>query len=239
MSTRAQLFTRALRILDTNSTSYPQTDFNSDLNESLSLRTMEILRLKGYKQVTQTHSYTDLVSSDGLVAGDNGFNGEYSLPTDLLDIDRVEVTFDGTTWCVIDKNGLYDISQNPTSEQNATSINNNFSKSDPKITIIRGSMFIRPLTDTTVSNGIHVFYSPRQSEMDEDTDVPDFEGNLHQCLIYDCAEMEMLSHPDSYGTLKERRIAKKKFQLDNEFKQFYRTRLKGGEDISVKKESFK
>lgn len=238
---RSTLYSRTLRILGTNSTAYPQTDFNSDLTESIALRTMELLRLNGYKHVTQTHAYTDFVSITGLVAGNNGFNGEYALPTDLLDIERIEITFNGTDWFIVSKeNGIYDFSQNSNSEQYQNTIQGNFSKSGPMATIIRGSMFIRPLNDgSTITNGIHIYYSPRQTEIDEDTDVPDFEGNLHQCLMYDCAEMEMLSHPDSYSAVKERRVMKKKMSVDKEFNRFYKKRFKGGEQILTNQESFK
>ena len=242
MATRATLYSRTLRILDSNSTAYPQTDFNSDLTESVALRTMEILRVKGYKHITQTHAYTDFVSITGLSEGDNGYNGEYSFPTDLLDIERIEITFDGTNWYIISKeNGnLYDISESLVSEQDEDTIQNSYSESNPVAFIMRGSLFIRPLNDgTTQTSGLRLFYSPRQATIDEDTDSPEFESNLHQALIYDCAEMEMLSHPDSYSQLKERRILKKKAQVDNEFKQFYRTRIKAGEQIRGLNEEFK
>lgn len=239
MATRAELYSRVLRILDTNSTSYPQTDFNSDLVESVALRTQQILRLQGYKHITQTHSYTDFISKTGLVAGNNGFNGEYALPTDLLDIERIEVKYDGSDdWYVIskEKGNLYDISQSTISEQDEDIIQDNYNESDPQATIVRGSMFIRPLNeDATVSNGIHIYYSPRQATIDEDTDIPEFESNFHQCLLYDCAEIEMIAHPNSYDQLKERRIAKKKSEVDKEFKNFYRTRIKSGETITTKK----
>jgi hypothetical protein len=239
---RSSIYSRTLRVLGTNSTAYLAADFNNDLNEALALRTMEILRLKGYKYISQTHAYTNFVSITGLSEGDNGFNGEYALPTDLLDIERIEITFDGTNWYVISKeNGnLYDISESGISEQDKTTIQNNYSKSNPQATILRGSMFIRPLNDgSTVSNGLRIFYSPRQTELDEDSDSPDFESNLHQALIYDCAEIEMLSHPASYDTLKEGRVLRKKVQVDKEFSIFYRTRIKSGEQVNAVKESFK
>lgn len=239
--TRAQLYARVLRVLDTNSTAYAQTDFNNDLVEAVALRTQQILRLKGYKHITQTHAYTDLISKTGLVAGDNGFNGEYALPTDLLDIERIEITYDGTNWEVISReNGnLYDFSQNGTSEQNEASIQGNFNEGKPYATIVRGSVFIRPLNDdATVSNGVHIYYSPRQTEIDDDADIPEFESNFHQVLIYDCAEMQMISQPNSYSDVKEARILRKKNKVDKEFSIFYRTRLKSGEVVRCVNESF-
>lgn len=238
MATRAELYTRVLRILDTNSTAYAQTNFNSDLTEAIALRTQEILRLNGYKHITQTHAYTDFISKTGLVVGDNGYNGEYAVPTDLLDIERIEVKYDGSDdWYVIskEKGNLYDISQSTISEQDEDTIQDNYSETNPQATIVRGSMFIRPLNeDATISNGIHIYYSPRQATIDEDTDIPEFESNFHQCLLYDCAEIEMMSHPKSYDSLKERRIKNKKSEVDKEFKSFYRKRIKSGESVIVK-----
>ena len=239
---RSTIYARTLRILDTNSNAYQQTDFNNDLNEALALRIMQILRLKGYKHITQTHAYTDLMSSVGLSEGDNGYNGEYSLPTDLLDITRIEVSFDGANWHVIskEKGNLYDLSQNLNSEQDATDINSRFTTSNPMATILRGSIFVRPLnTGSTVSNGMRIFYGPRQTDMDENTDTPPFETNLHQALIYDCAEMEMMAHPSKYDSTRESRIRKKKKEVDKEFMSFYRRRFKPVENLKVTQESFK
>lgn len=234
--TRTQLYNRTLRILGTNSSSYKQTNFNDDLIESIQLRTMQILRLGGYKHITHRQSYTPFLAVTGLVEGNNGYNGEYRLPTDLLDIERIELTYDGENWHTLTKEngGIYDTRENYASEQNSNSIQDNFSKESPKATIIGGSIFIRPLNeDTTQADGLHIFYSQRQIEIDENSDIPEFEYNLHQLLMYDCALLEMQSKPETYDQLVERRIRQTREELDKEFSSFYRERIRTTERLTI------
>lgn len=238
---RSSIYSRTVRALGTNTTAYAQSDFNSDLNEALAIRTQQILRFGGYSDISQTHSTTDFVSITGLTEGQNGYNGEFALPTDLLDIERIEVTFDGASWHVISKenNNLYEMGQNPESEQDADSIKSQFSKGNPYAQISRGSVFIRPLNDgSTVTKGIHIYYQPRQADLATDSDAPEFEANLHQALIYDCAELEMIANPEKYDQLRERRILKKKEEVDAEFRAFYKKRLKISQQINTPVENF-
>ena len=224
---RATLFTRTLRLLATNSSAYEQTDFNSDLQEASEMRAMQILRLRGYKGVTLNQSFTDLISVEGLVEGDAGYNGEYAFPQDLLDIERIEVSFDGTNWETITKgNNLYGLNENLESEFDKAEIQGTFSTASPHATIHGSAIFIRPLPTTTISNGLHIYYQPRQQVIDEDTDSPFFEANLHQILAYDCAEMEMIAHPEKYDATKYARLQAKKANLEKEFASFYQSRLK-------------
>jgi len=238
---RSAIYSRVLRVLDTNSTAYTSANFNNDLNEAIAIRAMQILRFNGYKHISNTQAYTEFVSITGLSEGDSGFNGEYSFPSDLLDIERIEVTFNGTDWYVLSKeNGkLYDISQSGTSEQNQTDIQNNYDTSDPYALIRNNSIFIRPLnTGSTQTSGLWIFYSARQTDLSSDSESPFFEANLHQALIYDCAELEMMSHPDKYDGTRERRILRKKGEIDKEFNNFYRRRLKVLDRIQSVHESF-
>lgn len=238
---RSELASRVLRILDTNATAYTATDFNDDFNEAIAIRMMQILRFNGFKNISQDQAYTDFVSITGLVEGQSGFNGEFSIPSDLLDIERIEITYDGTNWFIISKeNGnLYDVSENRGSEQDQAEIQSKHNTSNPCAMILGGSFFIRPLNNgVTRVNGLKVFYSPRQVDISSDI-APSFEANLHQALIYDCAELEMMSHPEKYSQLKESRIARKKIQVDKEFVSFYRRRFKPNESIKTPNESFK
>lgn len=238
--TLLETYNRTLRVLNTNSTSYTQATFENDFNDSLALRVLDILRVRGYKNIQSKYAKADFVSTTGLSEGDDGYNGEYSFPTDLLDLYRIEVTFDGTDWHVLssDNGRIYDVMESDVSEHDAQSIADNFNENDPHVVISRGGYKIRPLnTGDTQTNGIILHYAPRQATLTEDGDTPDFEANLHQILVYDCAEIESNAYPEKYSS-RLPGILRKKQEVEEKFLNFYKTRLRPKAEIRVVKESF-
>lgn len=235
------LHSRTLRILNTNSDNYSTETFLSDLNEAIALRTLDILRLRGYKEVTANYACTTIVNAIGLSEGDNGYNGEYAIPEDTLDLIRIEISKSayGETsddYFVINEGELYSLKEKHASE--VAVLDKDFSTSKPVARITRGAISIRPLPKSTVLKGLWFFYKPRQLELTEDTDYPAFEENLHQILLYDCAEMEMLSHPENFSQTKMSLISKKRNEVEDSFKDFYRERLRQDEGIKITQENF-
>jgi hypothetical protein len=232
-------YNRTLRILNTNEDSYPKATFIEDLNEQLGIRTLDILRLKGYKEINSGYAKTTIYAVSGLSESDTGYNGEYQAPTDTLDIIRIEVDKrafgeSASGFHVINKGDFYTLSGSEYSEE--ADIESNFKS--PAIRIGRKSIFVRPLPTVTVSGGLWIYYQPRQVSLSSDSDTPEFESNLHQILMYDCALLEILSHPENYSDVKRSMITAKVRSLEEDFEDFYRDRLRPDEGIKVIREKF-
>ena len=221
--TVAQILSKAYRLTNTTSTIFLDgnaTNVLADLNEAYGQRILDILRVQTDRNASQTEATTDLVSTDGLMAGDNGYNGEYAFPTDLLKPVRTEISFDGVNWY---NAKTYDINEYDGSEQNKTDINADFFQSEPYVRFDRDSYFVRPLPATTISGGIHIWYEQRQADLN--TGEPSFEKNLHDILAYDLAEQEAIMHSGRYDANWWTTFNTKKAEIQDRFLQFYQSRF--------------
>lgn len=224
------------RILtNTNSTTLTDADILTMLNVKYGHRILDILKVQVDKNASMEESYTDLVSSTGLVDGDNGFNGEYSFPSDLLRPVRVEVKFDDT----FIKAEVYDLPDNGKSEWQESEINDRFNKLRPYVRFERDSFFIRPLTTTSVTGGIHIWYEKRQESLTSLTETPDFEQNLHDILAFDIAELEALRHPERYTTEWRNAFQVMKAEVERRFLDFEKNRFKRNFQMKPKFISYK
>ena len=224
------------RIL-TNSTE--ETLSNDDvlaiLNVVYGNRILDILRSQVDKNASIEESYTDLVSSSGLVSGDNGFNGEYSFPSDLLKPVRVEVKFNDT----FRKCSVYDIQDADRSEWQESEVNISFSKEDPYVRFERDSFFVRPIPDSDVTGGIHIWYEKRQDTLTSLSETPQFEQSLHNVLAFDIAEVEAIRHPELYSIEWRNAFYKAQTEASNRFFEFYKNRFKRNFEVRTKKNSYK
>lgn len=221
--TTATLYTLTRDILNTDSTVLPDSKLLEWINIAYGHRILDILRFQVDRNASLQSSKTDFVSTTGLIEGNNGYNGEYSFPSELLRPIRVEVTYDGTNWV---KCSIYDLNENEDSEADETALNNTFSESEPYVNFERNSFFIRPLNaGATVTNGIRFWYEKRQAALTAG-DSPDFEENLHDVLAFDLAEMELIRHAEKYPSEIASRIRKEKLAREDRFKWFYNDRMK-------------
>lgn len=180
------------RILtNTNSTTLSDADILTILNIKYGHRILDILKIQTDKNANLTESYTNLVSLTGLVAGDIGYNGEYPFPTGLLRPVRVEIRYTATGTPV--KCEIYDIADSEDSEQPGE-VNNTFSQANPYIRFERDSYFVRPIPETSITGGLHIWYEARQTALTALSETPEFESNLHDVLSVDIAEVEALRH---------------------------------------------
>lgn len=229
--TTATLYTLARDILNTNSTVLPDSKLLEWLNIAYGHRILDVLRYQVDRNASIEMSKTDLVSTTGLTEGQNGYDGEYAFPTDLLRPTRMEVSFDGTNW---EKCTIYDLNENEESEVYPT----DFTTASPFVRFERDSYFIRPLhTGSTVTNGIRVWYEKRQVALTVG-DTPVFESNLHDLLAFDLAEMELMRHAEKYTDVVAARIRKGKDAVENRFKDFYNNRMKRNMRLRPKYENF-
>ena len=224
------------RILtNTNSTTLSDADILTILNIKYGHRILDILKIQTDKNANLTESYANLVSLTGLAAGDIGFNGEYPFPTDFLRPVRAEVLYTATGTPV--KCEIYDITDSSDSEQPGE-VNNTFSQANPYIRFERDSYFVRPIPETSVTGGLHIWYEARQTALSALSETPAFEQNLHDILAVDIAEVEALRHPENFTT--EWRTAFKEIKTEtvDRFKEHYKNRMKRNFQMRSKGISF-
>lgn len=82
----------------------------------------------------------------------------YLLPTDMVKLKRVEITYDGTNWYKVtleDDNEFRDFAMS------ATNIGNNFTQSQPYANVFGNVLYLRPIPTTAVSGGLRAYYIGR------------------------------------------------------------------------------
>lgn len=224
------------RILtNTNSDTLTDADILTILNVKYGHRILDILKVSVDKNSTINEAYTNLVATTALTVGQNGYNGEYAFPSDLLRPIRVEIKYSD----IFIKAEIYDITDNGNSEWDTNSIGSTFSSSQPYVRFERDSYIVRPLPATSVTAGIHIWYEQRQTALASLSDTPSFEQNLHDLLALDIAEVEALRHPENFTTEWRNAFYSMKREAENRFFDFYKSRFKRNFQMRVKGISYK
>ena len=211
----------------TDITTFPDTDLDREANTVYDSLVLEMVQASGQLNEQGAQAYTDFLAETGLVAGDNGYNGEYALPSDCLVLKRVEVKYDEDSLPVT----LYDVSENSMSEFDDSS--ESFSEADPKFRLFRNSMFIRPTPETTVTNGLYVEYIARNSVLTA-TDSPVFESNLQDLVPLGTAIRYFMRNPEKYNALIDGNYKEKL----EEFRIWYRDKFPQVVKINPIRETF-
>ena len=209
----------ATTFLDANT-----TNIYKHLNVMYGHRILDILRVRVDKNATIEEATTDLISTVGLSEGDNGYNGEYAFPSDLLKPSRFEISYDGETWV---KCEIYDNAINYDSEYNKEQLERKFSQSNPYVDFTRNSYKIRPPKNTAgnITKGIYIEYERRQADFTSTTAPSEIEQNLQDILAYDLARLEHLQHSDKY-TPQSLALFNQEYQkVEERFLEFYKTNL--------------
>jgi len=208
------------------------------LNTLYGLRVLDIIKLAVDKNATMQKATTDLISTVGLSSGNNGYNGEYAFPSNLLRPVRLEVSFDGITW---KKARVYDQAENVLTEYKDEDIDDIFSTENPRVDFFRNSFRIRPVKNTSgnITNGIYIEYEKRQADFTADTAPSEIEENLQGILAYDLAELEYIMHADKHQKVQYERFLVGKGGMQNKFDDFYKNQFKGNKRVTVSYPSYK
>jgi hypothetical protein len=161
------------------------------------------MEAEGHENVGGSFKLTNLVSSDGLQSGDNGFNGEYSKPEGAV-IDEVHVDFgDGHVVAeIIDKGEL----SSSMFEEDLS-----ITEDKPKVFLFRDSYFVRPLnTGATVVNCIKLLVQSIEDELVEGTDSPSWYPTFHELIPLYVTLDYYRTYPDKYNA----RIPQDTLQLE-------------------------
>ena len=221
-------------LTDSDSTSFPDADklrgLNIDQGDAMAI----MLSAKGYKKVNETEYYTDFISTSGLTAGQNGYNGEYAFDSNFIKITRAEVTFPNATEPL--PCSIYDLSKNGYSEYNQNSIQDTFYETNPAIRMTRTTYFIRPLnTGATVANGIHLWVEKRQTDLTSESDNPILDPIFHRWYVLKQALRfgrfrEGISRSDLEGELAD---------YESKIKNFYKVIDKSLKTLNIRKINFR
>ena len=209
---------------NTNSTKCDDTFILDGINIDYGEIVMQILRSRGDFNFGIEEATATLKSSVGLVAGDNGFNGEYSWPSDLIRPVRTEISFDGTTW---NKAKVYDIvDAENNSEHLQSSIQGQFTSNNPYVRFERNSFFVRPIKDTAgdITGGIHIWYEKRQATLTT-SDTPAIEPNFHRILSARGALRIMDKFWNEYPQNRRDELRVQIKELESELRAFYSTQI--------------
>jgi hypothetical protein len=146
MSTITTLQTRVRRQTNTDTTSYTNDQINDSLTEWAHLFTSEILDAQDCWDFQGEIAYADLEADQR----------EYTFPTNILKIKRIDLKLDGTNWV---KANWVDESEIATSISSESDITDNFTNEKPYISLFDKSLFILSGTITNVTGGIKIWYT--------------------------------------------------------------------------------
>lgn len=153
----------------TNSTSYSDNDLKRNLNRWYhELVTDAILSMDAW-------DFQGDIATASTVANQQ----EYTFPTNLLKIKRIEVTYDGSTWVRVLP---MDVQDPLTPIGNQADVNNNFSTSNPFYDTHDDSIFLYPIPTSAVSAGLKIWYEKEVTELSAVDDEPALPENFHRLI---------------------------------------------------------
>ena len=191
---------------------FTDADLDAGLNQDYAEIINLITSISGNYHLMEDKATTDLVA--GATAGAIGFAGHYCFPTDLLKPIKVELSYDGTTY---KKANFYDMTQGVENDMEAGTT------TAPVVRFSRSQLVIRPLPDTTITDGIVIWYEQRQGDLVDATDEPKFEKNFHQLLILKSALRYAMRFPEKYNDLWDKKVYGLTKDLEKHYRNLYKT----------------
>lgn len=220
----------------TDSTSFADSDILTLTNEIQKDLIAKILRNSTDINLGVKESKTNLVAYSGLSEGDNGYNGEYAFPSDFVKPVRMEIHYSDNQYPL--KAKIYDLNDNSYSEYDSTDIQKTFDKNEPYVRFERNSYFIRPLPETSVTNGIRVWYEARQADLSGDTDKPAMIEDYHLIFPFKISELYGIRESDNYKQNQIQAWRLKAFEIEDEMLKFYKNQFKRNFTINPKVDSY-
>jgi hypothetical protein len=203
--TELRAFTRFLT--NTNSTTYSDADTLANLNAQHDVFVDDIL------QSMDDWDFQAETATASLVAGQQ----EYTLPSDIIKLKRIEVSYDGTNWYTATPMDINEKSD----DTSTTSIANDFSTAKPYYDLMDGSLFLYPIPSANVTAGLKIWYEKNVTALSGASDTPSILRSFHKGLAYGAAE----DYFDKYSeTNKSLAMKAKKDEYRFQMKETYRKR---------------
>jgi hypothetical protein len=185
MATLSTLQSQVRFLTNTDTTSYSDSDVNANLTRWAHLFTAEILDAQDCWDFQGEIAYANLVANQR----------EYTFPTDILKIKRIDLKLDGTNWVTA---RWVDESEISTPISSETDITENFSNEEPYVSLFDKSIFIFSGTITSVTAGIKIWYneeivgydseSADITSFSDSTDRPNIAEAFQRGLVYGAAK---------------------------------------------------
>jgi hypothetical protein len=198
-------------LTNTNTTTFSDADLNAAINFYYHDIVNEILAsMDGWDFQGETAT-ADIVSGQA----------EYILPTDILKIKKIDVTYDGTNWASAK---FFDVSEKKF-PLDGTTVARAFSQNAPEVDLYDSSIFLYPTPSANVIAGIKIYYEKEVSELSADTDEPVFAEAYHKVLVYGAAKDYLEKYAEVDGNTNKRNLQQQNFnRLMDEMRLYYNTR---------------
>jgi len=202
-------FTRFLT--NSNTTTYSDADLDAAINSYYDLFCTEILDAMDDWDFGAEIATTDLVANQQ----------EYSFPSDILKIKRMEITYDGTNWYEVTS---LDVNER-SSTADSTSVAADFDQSEPFYDLMDDSLMLYPIPTAAVSDGLKIWYSKLPTELSSVTSEPNFARPFHKGLAYGAAKDFFEKYLDKEGNATKMKNADTNIEKTiARMKAFYRKR---------------
>lgn len=206
-------------LTDTDTTSYPNSDLDTHINNYYDTVTGEIVK------ACDRWDFSGKIATTDTVAGQKAYN----FPTGILTIKRAEYCPDGTNWYPL---SLIDISSFNVSSSDT---NTNQSSSEPFAELHDDGIYIYPTPTTSVTDGLKMWYQKDVEHMVEGGDEPLIVKPYQKVLSYGAAlDFFIKNGPQSEADRMEMRYEKMLYKLT----EFYSFRVMDNDDRIVGQEEF-
>lgn len=165
-------------------------------------------------------NFKDTTATASLVANQQAYtfniaNSSFSA-TDVLKIERVDITYDGTNWYKAEPLNRADYLE----AINQTNINNDFSTTTPFYDISNNAINLYPVPVANSASGLKVTYTQQITDLSADADVPVIPENFQRILSLGAAYDWAMSR----GLATAGALRNEIEQLHQEIKSFYSNR---------------
>jgi hypothetical protein len=167
-------------IANTDTTSYTDADKHASMTRWAHIITEEII------DAQDDWDFQGEIATANLVANQR----EYTFPTDILKIKRIELKLDGSNWYPAN---WIDESEIGTSIASESDITENFDNTKPYVALLDKSFFIYSGTITAVTGGIKIWYSEEIVGVDTNgTDITSFSADTDKSNLAEFAQMALV-----------------------------------------------
>lgn len=164
----------ARRFSNSNSTSYTDAQLDASINAYYDTFVSEILKSM------DDWDFSGEIATASLVANQQ----EYTFPTDILKIKRIEVSYDGTVWNEATRFDVNEIGE----ATDSTSVRNDFNTNEPYADLHDNSLFLFPVPTSNITGGLKIYYEKLPTFLSAVTDEPAFARPFHKGLAYGAAK---------------------------------------------------
>lgn len=105
----------------------------------------------------------------------------YAMPSDLVKLKRVEITYDGTNWRKVDMNDDSEVQEHAL---DATTINQRYTQNAPKGDMFGDSIYLRPIPTSAQAAGLRIWYIARPSLLSTMSSTIQIPDEYHGYLVY-------------------------------------------------------